>query len=136
MKTKKLLRYISALLLTGFGLLTLFLSTSIILDLFDIRVKEGNYVLFIVWTNFFCSILYLISVYGFLKMKSWTKLFLGLASIILIISFMSFLVYINTGGIYETKTIGAMIFRVVLTIALTLVAFLTIENNKPTKITP
>jgi len=32
----------TAVLLVGFGLLTLFLSTSVIFDLFGIRAKEGN----------------------------------------------------------------------------------------------
>jgi hypothetical protein len=35
---------IIAVLLAFFALLTLFLSTSIIFDLFDIREREGNYV--------------------------------------------------------------------------------------------
>jgi len=39
---KKILPYIIAVILTGFGLLTLFLSTSVIFDLFGIRAKEGN----------------------------------------------------------------------------------------------
>jgi hypothetical protein len=45
---KKTLLYTLPILLTGFGLLTLFLSTSVIFDLFGIRAKEGNYVLFVV----------------------------------------------------------------------------------------
>ena len=45
---KKSYTYVATLILAGFGLLTLFLSTSVIFDLFGIRAKEGNYVLFIV----------------------------------------------------------------------------------------
>jgi hypothetical protein len=106
MDTQKTLRYLSALILIGFGLLTLFLSTSVIFDLFGIRAKEGNYVLFIVWSNFVSSLLYMFSAYGFIKVKSWTKLLLGIASIILIVSFVSLNVYINNGGVYETKNNG------------------------------
>ena len=43
---------ISAIILTLFALITLFMSSSVIFDLFGIREKEGNYVLFIVITNF------------------------------------------------------------------------------------
>ena len=46
---KKGIRYLAAAVLTGFGLLTLFLSASVIFDLFNIRVREGNYVLFLVF---------------------------------------------------------------------------------------
>jgi hypothetical protein len=69
---KKTLLYTLPILLTGFGLLTLFLSTSVIFDLFGIRAKEGNYVLFVVWSNFISSILYLLAAYGFIKSKKWT----------------------------------------------------------------
>ena len=60
---KKVILYLVVAVLTGFGLLTIFLSTSVIFDLFDVRAKEGNYVLFVVWSNFISSFLYLISVY-------------------------------------------------------------------------
>lgn len=66
---KKLLPSLLAIFLIGFGLLTLFLSTSVIFDLFGIREKEGNYVLFVVWSNFISSILYLFAAYGFIKHK-------------------------------------------------------------------
>lgn len=130
MDIRKVLRYLSAIILVGFGLLTLFLSMSVIFDLFGIRAKEGNYVLFVVWSNFVSSILYLFSSYGFLKFKSWTTILLSVASVILIISFVSLKIYISNGGIYETKTVGAMIFRISLTIAFTLIAYFTITNNK------
>jgi hypothetical protein len=121
---------VSAIVLLAFGLLTLFLSTSVILDLFGIREKEGNYVLFVVWSNFIASILYLFSAYGFIKLKSWTKLMLGAASLVLIVAFISLEVYISNGGIHEPKTVYAMIFRSALTVVFTLIAALTIQKNK------
>ncbi|MCF8461010.1 MAG: hypothetical protein K9G46_09810 [Flavobacteriales bacterium] len=130
MKTKKTLRYVSAIVLLLFGAVTLFLSTSIFLDLFDIRAKEGNYVLFVVWSNFIASILYLLSVYGFIKLKSWTKLVLGAASLVLIVSFIFLQVHISNGGIHETKTVYAMIFRITLTVVFALLAAFTIQKNQ------
>ena len=56
---KKALPYLIAAILAAFGLLTLFLSSSVIFDFFGVRAKEGNYVLFVVWSNFISSILYL-----------------------------------------------------------------------------
>lgn len=129
---KKLLFYLVVAILTGFGLLTLFLSTSVIFDLFGIRAKEGNYVLFVVWANFISSFLYLISVYGLLTSKNWTYKTLGLSILILTVAFIGFLFYIQSGGIYETKTVGAMIFRIAMTCAFTLFAYFTI-TKKPKK---
>ena len=66
---KKAIPYFLATTLGAFGLLTLLLSTSVIFDLFGVRAKEGNYVLFVVWANFISSILYLFAAYGFVKSK-------------------------------------------------------------------
>ena len=95
-----------------FGLVTLFMSSSVIFDWFGMRAKEGNYVLFIVWTNLLCGILYLISAFAILKQKTWAKFPLIISLIILIFAYIGLFIHINNGGIYETKTAGAMAFRI------------------------
>lgn len=119
-----------AFLLAAFGLLTLFLSASVIFDLFGIRAKEGNYVLFIVWVNFISSIIYLVASYGFIKNKKWTTAILGISTLILINAFIGLIIYIKAGGVHETKTIGAMIFRITLTLIFAAVAYFTINKTK------
>ncbi len=127
---KKIIPYLLAFILATFALLTLFLSTSVIFDLFGIRAKEGNYVLFVVWSNFISSILYLFAAYGFVKSKKSTALLLGTSTLILIAAFIGLKIHINSGGIYETKTIGAMIFRISVTLVFTIIAYLTITKKK------
>ena len=127
---KKLLLYLLAILLAGFGLLTLFLSTSVIFDLFGIRAKEGNYVLFVVWSNFISSILYLFAAYGFIKSKKWTTTLLGISTLILIAAFIGLKIHASSGGIYEEKTIDAMIFRISVTLVFTIIAYFTITKKK------
>ena len=127
---KNYLPYLLAAILAGFGLLTLFLSTSFIFDLFGIRAKEGNYVLFVVWSNFISSILYLFAAYGFVTSKKWTARLLGFSTIILITAFIGLGIYVNSGGIHETKTIGAMIFRISVTIVFAIIAYFTIIKKK------
>lgn len=105
-----------AVLLSAFALLTLFLSGSIILDLFGIRAKEGNYVLLVVWANFICSLLYLAAAYGLVKLKRWSYKILIVAVFVLFIAFSGLLIHISLGGLYETKTIGAMVFRISVTL--------------------
>ena len=126
---KKYIPYISSLILAGFGLLTLFLSSSVIFDWFGIRAKEGNYVLLIVWANFISSLLYLISAYGFLKIKSWTFKTLLVATVILIVALIGLFIHIYSGGIYETKTVFAMLFRISVTIVFTAIAYLSINKK-------
>jgi hypothetical protein len=127
---KKILPYSLAILLAGFGLLTLFLSTSVIFDLFGIRAKEGNYVLFVVWSNFISSILYLFAAFGFIKSKKWTTILLGISTIVLIAAFIGLKIHASSGGIYEEKTIGAMIFRISVTLVFAIIAYFTITKKK------
>jgi len=130
---KKALPYLLASILAVFGMLTLFLSSSVILDLFGIRAKEGNYVLFVVWANFVSSLLYLLAAYGFIKYSKKTVLFLGFSGIILILAFIGLIFHINAGGIYETRTLGAMIFRITITLVLAALAYFTINRHKKSR---
>ena len=125
---KKALTYTLITALSAFALLTLFLSSSVIFDLFGIRAKEGNYVLFVVWANFISSIIYLFSAYGLFKLKHWSYKALAASAAILIIAFISLYIHINVGGLHETKTIGAMIFRINLTLVFTLLTYLRIKR--------
>ncbi|MDZ4807438.1 MAG: hypothetical protein SGI96_04130 [Bacteroidota bacterium] len=127
---KKVFPYIVVISLVGFGLLTLFLSISVILDLFGIRAREGNYVLFVVWSNFICSILYLFAAYGFIKSRKWTTILLGISTLMLIAAFIGLNIHASSGGIYETKTIGAMIFRILVTLVFTIIAYFRITKKK------
>lgn len=129
---KRVLQYLIAMVLAAFGLLTLFLSSSVIFDLFDVRTKEGNYVLFVVWANFISSLLYLGAAWGLVRIKKWTPLPLGISSIILFISFIGLLFHINAGGIYETKTIGAMIFRITVTTGFAITAYFALKGRTET----
>lgn len=127
---KKIILYLTAIVLTGFGLLTLFLSTSVIFDFFDIRAREGNYVLFVVWANFISSFLYLFAAYGIIKNKKFATTLLLISSIILILAFVGLKIHINSGGVFEQKTVGAMIFRISVTLLFTLITYFTLKNKK------
>lgn len=125
----KIIYYIITALLAGFGLLTLFLSTSVIFDLFGIRAKEGNFVLFVVWSNFVSSILYLFAAFALVKRKKWATALLSISIVILIAAFIGLNIHANSGGVYEAKTMNAMIFRISLTFVFTISAYLLINKQ-------
>ncbi len=106
---------ILALLL--FGSITLFMSGSVIFDLFGIREKQGDFVPFIVWTNFICGLLYLLAGWGLLRRFRWTTSVLVLAVMILIFGLAGLMWHISQGGAYELKTVKAMVFRILFTLA-------------------
>ena len=124
----KIFTYVIIAVLTAFALLTLFLSSSVIFDWFGIRAKEGNYVPFVVWANFICSWGYLLSVYGLIKLEEWTYKILLASALILVLALIGLFFHINGGGLYETKTIGALFFRITLTLVFVLLAYLRINK--------
>jgi len=123
-------KYIPAGLIAAFGLLTLFLSTTVILDLVGMREKQGNYVLFVIWVNFFCGLAYVAAAYGFVKSKPWTTKLLAFAAVVLIGTFIAFKIYANAGGIHKEDTFGALLFRLGVTLVFTAIAYFTISKNK------
>ena len=125
----KLLKF-TAIVLTLFALLTLFMSGSVIFDLFGIREKEGNYVLFIVVTNFAAGFFYLLSAYGLFYTKAWTTQLLTYVTGVLIAAFVGLLFHINSGGVYEAQTVKVMIFRISLTAVFAVLAWHLIGRNK------
>ncbi|MDA3905763.1 MAG: hypothetical protein PF484_06790 [Bacteroidales bacterium] len=129
-KIKKNLSYLIAAVLTAFGLLTLFLTTSVILDLFGMRAREGNYVMFVVVANFISGLLYVISAYGIIQYKKWTVKFLGISLAVLLVAFIGLIIHANTGGIYETETIGAMAFRLILTTVFVVSAYFLLKKKE------
>lgn len=125
---KKYIPYILGTVLAAFGLLTLFLSTSLILDLFGVREREGNYVLLVVWANFSASLLYLTAAFGLFMKKQWPPLLLAVAALILIAAFVGLMIHVANGGLHETKTIGAMLFRISVTLTIGLIAHFNLKS--------
>ena len=126
---KNYFKFIPAIILFLFASLTFFLSSSVIFDLFGIRAQQGNYVLFVVVANFFCSLIYFVAVYGFIKRKSWTLYILIISLLILIGAYIGLQFHIAAGGLYEEKTVKALIFRSSVTAIFAIIAYFTINKR-------
>lgn len=119
---KSIVLFISGFIIGLFGMVTLFMSTAVIFGLFDIREKEGNYVLFVVVANFICAFLYMAAAYAFFTRKRWATKVLNFSVGILVIAFIGLGIHIYSGGIYEEKTVYAMMFRTFVTIGFLLIS--------------
>ncbi len=127
---KDILRLLIGLGIGAFGLLTLYLSGSVIFDLFDMRAKQGNYVLFVIWANFICGFLYLAGSYGLLTKKTWTSAVFRISLGVLLLTFIAFLIYVYTGGVHKTDTFKALPVRAFITIIAYFTSIYTIKKNK------
>lgn len=130
MKKHKIFKYVIAIVLIVFALVTIFMSSSVLFDWFGIRAKEGNFVPFIVKTNLTAGFLYLIVAYGYIQHKRWAFWAMLTVALLLVYAFALFYLHMHSGGLYENRTIGAMIFRIVLT--LILAGFMYGNTNKKT----
>lgn len=127
MKTIKIVLCLFLLLL---GFASVFMTTSIVFDLFGIRAMEGNYVLFIVYANMICGFLYLYSAYAIWNMQKSAVWALGIAVLILIFSFIWFGLYIREGGVYEMQTVKGMSFRTIITLIMLIVTSFLMKKYK------
>lgn len=111
-KQRKTIR-ISLIVLMGLvAIATLFLTLSIFFDWYGIKEKQGNYVQMIVLANFISAVFYLIALGGLLFWEKWVSKVLLVNLIFLVGGFIGLFLHIYLGGLYEEKTIGAMIFRI------------------------
>ena len=122
MGISKLTRIALGLVVIAFGALTLFLSASVLLDLFGIRERESPYVPAVVIANLFASLLYLPAGAGLLMKRRWSAPLLAAAVGVLLVGALILALHITEGGAYRTATIGALTFRTLLTWAFHLLA--------------
>lgn len=116
MRRNNLYRNVITVILIAFALLTIFMSSAVLFDWFGMQAKQGNYVLFIVKTNLTAGFLYLIAAYAFIKRQQWAYWVLLSTALLLIYTSALLYVRIHTGGLYESRTIIAMVFRVIFTL--------------------
>ncbi len=113
-----------------FALLTLFMTISVIFDLFGIRAAEGNYVPVVLWANFVCGFLYLGASWLVMKNDKRSFMLLLVAVVLLVLTFGALGMHIIRGNAYEIKTVFAMIFRISLSVLFTILVYYTIIKHK------
>lgn len=118
MRKNKIIIYVITIVLVVFAIVTIFMSSSVLFDWFGIRAKQGNYIPFIVKSNLTAGFLYLIIAYGFINSKRWAFWAMLSVALLLFYAFILLYLHIHTGGLYENRTIGAMIFRILFTLLL------------------
>jgi len=94
-----------------FGLLTLKSGGEVLFIDGAGRAAAGNYVPYVLWFNFLMGFVYIIAGVGLWLQKRWAvwlSIFIAVATLIM---FAIFGMHISQGGLYEPRTIKAMILR-------------------------
>ncbi len=105
-----------------FGILTILSGGAVLFGGAAAQAAAGDAVPFILWFNFLSGFLYVIAGVGIAMGRSWSaKLSIVLALAIGLV-FALFGLYISQGGSFEMRTVGAMTLRLVVWVAIAVVA--------------
>lgn len=94
-----------------FGLLTVYSGGDVLFVDGAGRERAGNYLYVIVWFNFMAGFVYILAAYCLYKQKLIALMLSKAIAISTLIAFIGLLIYVYFGGVYEVRTIGAMVLR-------------------------
>lgn len=94
-----------------FGLLTIFSGGTALFGGEAARAAVGNAVPFVLWFNFIAGFFYVAAGFGLLadrRAAIWLSTAIAVSTIVVLAAFA---VHVAGGGLYETRTLGAMLLR-------------------------
>jgi len=121
---------ISGAFLGLFGIISMFITSSIIFKLNFLKIQHTNQLPYILYVNFACSFLYLFASYGFFTKNKWTTASLFSAVGILIFTYVGLIIHIQAGGFLDMFIIKLMLVKVSLTILLAGISWFYLTRTK------
>lgn len=109
---------ILALVATIFGVVTIIVGGKTLFGEAEERTAGGNIVPFVLWFNFVAGFAYVIAGVGLFLWKRWAAQLSTAIAAATIAVFIAFGTHIFLGGAFESRTVGAMIIRSVVWIAI------------------
>jgi len=108
----------AALIAVVFGIVTIIVGGKTLFGGAEERAAAGNIVPFVLWFNFVAGFAYVIAGFGLFLWKRWTAQLSAAIAVATIVVFIAFGVHIFLGGAFEDRTVGAMIIRSAVWIAI------------------
>jgi cytochrome c oxidase subunit IV len=100
-----------ALIAVGFGLLTIKEGGTVLFGEEVARASAGNYVPFVLWFNFLAGFAYVIAGAGLWRLQRWAVWLAIVIAVATLIVFAAFGIHILSDGVWEQRTLVAMILR-------------------------
>ena len=114
-----------------FGVLTIISGGRALFGAAEARAAVGNAVPFVLWFNFIAGFAYVVAGIGlFLQHRPaiWVSITILAATVAVLLAFG---VHILQGGVYEMRTVGAMILRVIVWVMISVVAVRHLGESSP-----
>ncbi|MCW8881629.1 MAG: hypothetical protein OQK42_04900 [Sedimenticola sp.] len=124
--TKPISIWIASIIALVFGLLTIKSGGSVLFFDGAARENAGNYVPFVLWFNFVIGFVYLIAGAGLFKQQRWSVWLSIVIALTTLVVFGFLGLHIMNDGLYEARTVGAMILRTTIWIIISITAYLKI----------
>lgn len=105
-----------------FGILTLISGGSALFGSAAARAAVGHAVPFVLWFNFLSGFVYVLAGIGLFLWKRWAAQLSALLAIAILAVFAAFGWHVAWGGAFEVRTVGAMILRSTVWIAIAVAA--------------
>lgn len=121
LKGSKLLRILSIIAVV-FGVVSIFSGGMALFGPQKALTLAGDVVPFVVWFNFLAGGVYIVAGIGLYRRSEWAAHLALALTVTTVIIFIAMTFYITTGAAFETRTIGAMIFRTAFWIFITIFA--------------
>ncbi len=112
----------AAIVVILFGLLTVLVGGLVLFGGSVAAEMAGEAVPFVLWFNFLAGFAYVAVGIGLLNRRSWAVWLSALVASLTGLAFIAFGVHVSLGGSFETRTFGAMAFRLILWFIITYVA--------------
>lgn len=109
---------VAALVAVIFGIITVFVGGRTLFGGPAVRTAAGNIVPFVLWFNFVAGFAYIIAGCGIFLWKRWAAQLSVAIAVATVAVFIALAIYIFLGGLFETRTIGAMTIRSVVWIVI------------------
>lgn len=100
-----------ALVAIAFGVVTIIVGGRTLFGGVEARAAAGNIVSFVLWFNFVAGFAYVIAGIGMLLSKRWAAYLSAAIAVATIAVFIALGIHIFAGLPFEARTVGAMIFR-------------------------
>ena len=100
-----------ALVAIIFGIVTIIVGGKTLFGGADERAAAGNIIPFVLWFNFVAGFAYVIAGFGLFLWKRWAAQLSAAIAVATIAVFIALGVHIFLGGMFEARTVGAMIIR-------------------------
>lgn len=114
---------IAAVIAIMFGLLTILSGGLALFGAPAAQAAAGDAVTFVLWFNFSAGFAYFVAGIGLFRARRWSLWLAAFIALATLLVFVAFGFHVWMGGAYEMRTVGAMVLRILVWIAIAIVGF-------------